>query len=53
MEGREQQLLHQRSYNRRVEVDPAALYSVAGFTHVERSDFFPNLSFPNVERDGG
>ena len=26
MEGHEQQLLHQRSYNRRVEVDPAALY---------------------------
>ena len=26
MEGREQQLVHQRSYNHRVEVDQAALY---------------------------
>jgi len=26
---------------------------VAGLTHIKRSDFFLNLSFPNPDRDGG
>ena len=28
-------------------------FVLEALTHVKRCDFFPNLSFPNWERDGG